>query len=374
MRWPAVPLKTTDGAFVTSDTSSLDLEVILAPDQQQVRCTVEDVAIAFPDRNEDSKLLEIRLGKVEFLQRDGGIPSIDVSDIGTTFFGFLKLLEDLQNAVKFADGAPAIDASDRGVTATFDLPVPDLTTGGFQLTGLSFRGVIDVPFDERPFTIGLAFARREDPFNVSILALGGGGYVDIVLDKTGLRRLEIALEFGASLEVDFVVATRRGPRHGRDLRRRDNGFSLAGYLRFGGMVEVLGLVSVSVELLVTLTYDERRPQRDGRPGHAGARARPAAVQRQRRARQRRMAAVGETPAPRCSHCPLRLASSRCDLDPGVLLDPFLGRPRGAPSDVDPERLARLSRGLRPGGHGMSELIWIPVPAGRVRTASPCLAW
>jgi hypothetical protein len=142
------------------------------------------------------------------------------------------------------------------VTATFDLPVPDVTTGGFQLTGLAFHGVIDVPFDERPVTIGLAFASREDPFNVSILALGGGGYVDILLDRGGLRRLEIALEFGASLEVNFFVATGEVHAMGGIRVVEDNGLSFAGYLRLGGMVEVLGLVSVSIELVVTLTYDD----------------------------------------------------------------------------------------------------------------------
>ena len=83
-----------------------------------------------------------------------------------------------------------------------------------------------MPFDERPVTIGLAFASREDPFNVSILALGGGGYVDIVLDSDGLRRLEIALEFGASLEVDFFVATGEVHAMGGIRVVEDNGLSL----------------------------------------------------------------------------------------------------------------------------------------------------
>jgi hypothetical protein len=150
----------------------------------------------------------------------------------------------------------AIEVSDRGVTATYDLPIPDVTTGGFQLTGLTFHSMIDVPFDQRPVSIELAFASREDPFNVSILGLGGGGYIDIALDKTGLKRLEFSLEFGASLEVDFFVASGEVYAMGGIRVVKDNGFQIGGYLRFGGMVEVLGLVSVSVELLVTLTYIE----------------------------------------------------------------------------------------------------------------------
>lgn len=254
MSWPKVPLNTTEGAFVTTPTSSLALEVTLAPDHQKVECTVTDVILAFPDRNDPPKLLEVSLGAIRFVQEGGGAPSISVERVATKFFGFLKLLEKLEDAVDFGGGSPGIHASNAGVTATFDLPVPDVTTGGFQLTGLSFHAVIDVPFDERPVTIGLAFASREDPFNVSILALGGGGYVDILLDRSGLRRLEIALEFGASLEVDFFVATGEVHAMGGIRVIEDHGLSLTGYLRLGGMVEVLGLVSVSVELVVTLTY------------------------------------------------------------------------------------------------------------------------
>jgi hypothetical protein len=263
MVWSQVPLRTS-GSFLASDASRLDIEVTVSPDERKVRGTVENVVIAFPDADEETKLLEVHLDKIEFLQDRPGTPSIDVSGVRTTFFGFLKLLDDLQDAVKFAGGTPEIRASDRGVTATFNLPVPDVTTGGFQLTGLVFHGVIDVPFDDRPVTIGLAFASRDDPFNVSVLALGGGGYVDIVLDKTGLRRLEIALEFGASLELDFIVARGEVYVMGGIRVVDDGGLSLAGYLRLGGMVEVLGLVSVSVSLVVSLTYVKQRDAMVGR--------------------------------------------------------------------------------------------------------------
>ena len=262
MRWPQVPLR-SEGSFLADDGATLDIEVILTPEQQRVRCTVQHVALAFPTAGADM-LLKVSFTKVELVQEGGGAPVIDVSLAGTQFFGFLKLLEDLQDAVQFAGGTPRLAASERGVTATFDLPVPDVTTVGFQLTGLTFRGIVDVPFDERPVTIGLAFASREDPFNVSVLALGGGGYVDIVLDRSGLRRLEIALEFGASLEIDFLVATGEVHAMGGIRVVEDGGFSLAAYLRFGGMVEVLGLVSVSVELMVTLTYEDTRNALVGR--------------------------------------------------------------------------------------------------------------
>ena len=250
-----MPLKSASGLLVTSDASKLTVDVTLASDSQKVVGTVKEIALVFPDRDKKKKLLEVHVRTVEFTQEGGVAPRLDVDGVTVKFFGFLKLLEKLQDAVKL-DNAPAIEASDRGVTATFDLPVPEVTTGGFQLTGLTFHSVIDVPFDPRPVSIELAFASREDPFNVSILGLGGGGYVDIVLDSSGLKRLEIALEFGASIEVNFFVATGEVHAMGGIRVADENGLELAGYLRFGGMVEVLGLVSVSIELVVTLEYVE----------------------------------------------------------------------------------------------------------------------
>ena len=238
MKWADVPLKTTAGLLVTSAASRLTVDVTLAPDSQSVSCTVTEITLAFPDRAEDSKLLEVHLKQVVFTQEPGSAPQLSVDGVSTKFFGFLKLLEKLQDAVKL-EGA-AIEASDSGVTATYDLPIPNLTTGGFQLTGLTFHSMIDVPFDKRPVSIELAFASREDPFNVSILGLGGGGYVDIALDSDGLKRLEIALEFGASLEIDFFVASGEVFAMGGIRVVQENGLELTGYLRFGGMVEVLG--------------------------------------------------------------------------------------------------------------------------------------
>lgn len=256
MLWSEVPLKSDHDMLETTDSSTLIVDVTLGPDGQQITCTVKDITLAFPERADDVKLLEVHFDEVRLTQQGGGAPALRVSGVSIEFFRSLKLLETLQKAVKM-DG-PAIHVSERGVTATYDLPVPDVATGGFQLTGLTFHGMIDVPFDQRPVSIELAFASREDPFNVSVLAIGGGGYVDIALDSTDLKRLEIALEFGASIEIDFVVAS--GEVHvmgGIRVADDDGDFRLAGYVRFGGMVEVLGLISVSVELVATLEYFDR---------------------------------------------------------------------------------------------------------------------
>ena len=125
----------------------------------------------------------------------------------------------------------------------------------FSLTNVSFRAGVDVPFGGDPVVVSVAFASRANPFNLSIDGLGGGGYIDIRIEKDG-PRIEASMEFGAVVAIDFLVATGEvhvlaGIRYLQDGDR----VTLTGYVRLGGTVEVLGLISVAVELVVQLAYE-----------------------------------------------------------------------------------------------------------------------
>jgi hypothetical protein len=265
LQWRDIPLATESGSFVTGPDSKLDLDVTVGAAGQTITCTVDNVVLALPDRDESTKLIEVTLGRVVFTQQDGTAPSLEVNGVGAEFFGLLNLLKKLQDAVDLGGAAPQIAASSTGVAASYSLPVPDVTAGVFQMTGLVFHAGIDVPFDDRPVSIALAFASRAKPFNLSVLMFGGGGYVDMVIDKTGLRKLEVALEFGASVSVDFVVAF--GEVHalgGIRLMMVGEDIELTGYLRFGGSLSILGLITASVELTVGLQYRSATNQMVGR--------------------------------------------------------------------------------------------------------------
>ena len=78
--------------------------------------------------------------------------------------------------------------------------------------------------------------------------------------------LEAALEFGASVAINLGVA--QGGVHvmaGIYFKiESDQGVTLTGYFRLGGNVSVLGLISVSIELILSFTYED--------PGKAVGRA------------------------------------------------------------------------------------------------------
>ena len=92
---------------------------------------------------------------------------------------------------------------------------------------------------------------------------GGGGFFHLQLDTAGMKELEAAFEFGVTAALDIGVAS--GSVHMMagiyfSLERRDPGNELAatltGYLRMGGSLSVLGLITVSVEFNLSFTYAE----------------------------------------------------------------------------------------------------------------------
>jgi len=104
--------------------------------------------------------------------------------------------------------------------------------------------------------VRFSFCEREAPFLLTVSAFGGGGFLTICVDPDGVQALEAGFEFGASLAMDFGVAS--GEVHvmgGFVYAMVKDEASLTGYLRIGGSVEALGIVTVSIELTLSLKYE-----------------------------------------------------------------------------------------------------------------------
>ena len=127
-----------------------------------------------------------------------------------------------------------------------------------------------MPFlDGRPL-FDFSFSSREHPFNLTVAFLGGGGFFHLQIDTLGIKMLEAALEFGASASIDLGVAS--GSVHIMagiyfSMQRRDidgievDAATLEGYLRMGGELSVLGLISVSLEFYLSFRLRIRQERR-----------------------------------------------------------------------------------------------------------------
>ncbi len=87
------------------------------------------------------------------------------------------------------------------------------------------------------------------------MCLGGGGWLSLRVAPDGLEVLELGLEATASLAVDFGVASGSiSASVGVYMRLESDKGSLTGYFRLRGEVDVLGLISASIELYMELVY------------------------------------------------------------------------------------------------------------------------
>jgi hypothetical protein len=173
------------------------------------------------------------------------------------FLGVLGFIEKLRQIIPF-DGfsdPPYVDVDAASATAGFDLALPSVAIGVFSLENIALGADCRVPFLGEAVTVGFYFCTKEAPFRLTVMAIGGGGWVGIRLAPKGLVLLEMGLEAGASLSVDLVVASGSvSVMIGVYLRLEDKTGQLTGYFRIRGEVEVLGIASASITLELSLTY------------------------------------------------------------------------------------------------------------------------
>lgn len=176
------------------------------------------------------------------------------------FLGDLSFLNALQKFIPpdgFQD-PPSLDVTADGITAGYTLPIPSIGVGVFSLENIGLSAALTLPFfTPNPLRFRFAFSEREHPFLITVSLLGGGGFFGITVGPDGVEILEASIEVGANCSIDVVVAS--GNVHimaGVYLKYDmvETSSQLTGYLRAGGSLDVLGLISASVEFYLGFTY------------------------------------------------------------------------------------------------------------------------
>ena len=243
-------------AFVSED-ATLDVTATMSPTTSSVHCTLGSFALALPP-GDAHPWLTLTFASLAFTAVKGSPPVLKATGVSATFGGELELLKKLEHAVDLGDAGQIVKITDTGISASYAVTVPEISPGLFTLRNVDFRSAVDVPFTGEPVSATVSFASRDNPFTLTILAFGGGGYLDLEVDGTDVKRFEASLDFEAQLSVDFGVAA--GEIHaigGATFTLVDKQVQIQGFLRLGGSVQVLGVVTVSIELRVDLTYANR---------------------------------------------------------------------------------------------------------------------
>lgn len=183
------------------------------------------------------------------------------------FIGNLEFVEGLRELIPpgvFGDGV-SIDLieSPLGVKASLSLGLPPAAVGVFALQNIAFTAGLTLPFLEGKPIFDFAFARRDNPFMLTVAFFGGGGFFHVEIDTDGLRSLEASFEFGAAASLNVFIASGEvhimagiyfGMKKMTQNSKEIQVSLLTGYLRCGGKLSVLGLVSVSIEFYLAFTY------------------------------------------------------------------------------------------------------------------------
>lgn len=205
-----------------------------------------------------ASFIKLYFNKVQFVALAGKKPEVDVDMARIEFVGVLSFVEALRSLIPldgFSD-PPGIDVTAEGITASFSVALPSIAFGVFSMQNMSLGAGFCIPFIGNPLSVNFFFCTRENPFILTVSMFGGGGYFGITIDPGGVQLLEAAFEFGASVALDFGVAS--GEIHamgGFYFKLQGKDGSLTGYLRIGGSVDVLGLITASIELKLELTYE-----------------------------------------------------------------------------------------------------------------------
>ncbi|MBM7784157.1 hypothetical protein [Tenggerimyces flavus] len=218
---------------------------------------LRNFTIHLVDRNDSSLyFLAIVFNKFSFEQHNDSKPNL-TPDLGTVMFkGPLNFINTLQRYLQTGGSGPNIDVQPSGITAGYTLALPTISLGVFSLQQLSFSAGLSLPFDGRPVSARFGFCSREQKFLVSVYVFAGGGFFALELGPSGLVMMEAAIEFGGNLSLDIVVASGSITVMAGIYFRLENNdeITLTGYLRATGRLSVLGLITITAEFYLGLTY------------------------------------------------------------------------------------------------------------------------
>ena len=253
--WPA-----DESIFIAKNPLGLRLSVEVqastsGPPQADVAAELADFALQLLP---GAPLISMSFSRIGFRVAAGGKPEVDVVFGGMEFLGALSFVDTLRRMIPF-DGfsdPPYVDISPEGATAGFDLALPNVAVGVFSLENISLGANARVPFLGDAVTIGFNFCSKDSPFRLTVMCVGGGGWVALTASPKGLVLLDLGLEAAAELSVDLGVASGSvSVSVGVYLRLEGDQGKLTAYFRIRGEVDVLGLISASITLELSLTYD-----------------------------------------------------------------------------------------------------------------------
>lgn len=221
--------------------------------------------------NGAAQFLIIKFNRLSISATLGKKPDIDPDIEAVEFAGPLSFVNKLKDLIPKGGSSGGVgfsfdfDVSPSGVSASLTIGLPNVTVGVFSLQNMAFLMRLTIPFDGRPFSAYFAFCTKENPFRLTIMVFGGGGFFGIEITPKGVKMLEAAFEFGGNFAFDCGVASggasvMAGVYYKMEQKEVDgktvDQAELTGYFRLTGNLSILGLIRVSLLFELKLTWQD----------------------------------------------------------------------------------------------------------------------
>ncbi len=191
---------------------------------------------------------------------------VSVKFLDIVFKGPLTFVNDIRKYIPldgFVD-PPYIDVNAQGVSAGFTLGIPTIGVGIFTLQDISLSAGFFLPFIGGAAALRFAFCERDHPFLLTVSLFGGGGFFGLDLDTEKVTNVEASIEFGAAIALNLGVAEGKASiTAGVYYQKSGAGFNITAFFRAAGSLNVLGIISVSVELYIGLSYESDKGKPHG---------------------------------------------------------------------------------------------------------------
>jgi hypothetical protein len=244
-------------------STSLELSNIITKSKDSEKSSYEVYGVL---QNFDINLLgliTIPFERFEFHSWNGKKSDVNIiidPKQGILFGGALQFINELKDFIPssgFSD-PPSLEVTQEGIKAGYSLGIPTISMGIFSIQNISLSAGLMIPFTGQPVRVRFAFSEREHPFIVTVSLFGGGGFFGIAVGADGIEMFEAALEFGGNISLDIGVASGGVYIMAGFYFKSDGnkGAVLEGYLRAGGELEILGLISISLEFYLGMKYLE----------------------------------------------------------------------------------------------------------------------
>ncbi|MFN0087374.1 MAG: hypothetical protein ACKVX9_18435 [Blastocatellia bacterium] len=248
--------------FTPRDESGFSLQLVTQTNLKSGGATTYDLRGELRTFNvEIIQAIRIIFDRLDFVSSSGQKPNIDVSlaNPPVVFLEALDFVQALQKRIPGMKGLK-IEVNEGVVTASLAIAIPNITIGVFSLLNMRFAIQVHLPLKgDTPLSLRFSFGEPSDPFLVAVTFLGGGGYFVTKLSLHGIEFFMVGIEFGGVLSLDIAVASGKvyifaGFRFVYEKDGPNKGVTLTGYLRCGGELDILGIISLSVEFFLGLSY------------------------------------------------------------------------------------------------------------------------